>query len=285
VHSKALFSILRHPGLRNSCLTTLGARAMFWYGIMYLLTRVHVLTYSRQDLFAALIFNSERDKSLAVLEKVLWRRQVQPRTPSILPKGFIKHQDLLPRELLCCIEDIVELQTTIQEMKKSSIDRTKISNMLADVESRLASEAQSCQDSGSVAECCRIAAFITCFLSFTETWANALIPCRLSDLLQKRLSESIENPIWSKRRNLQLWCILTGACVTFLNTGYLEGLEQDWINLSFGLRTHFLQHPEEEFDASDFDSALKDFIYSNCLLQQRMTVIAWSSLELGLLIE
>jgi hypothetical protein len=231
---------------------------------------------SRQDLFAALLTNSKRHDINSTLGKVQWMRQLRPRAFSMPPKGFIQHQEVLPQELLSCIEDILELQSAIFLMKKSSINRIAISNMLADIESRLASES----NTGPVAECCRIAALITCFLSFTDTWANALIPCRLSDLLRMHLHDSIENPAWCKRKNLQLWFILVGSSATVLNNGCVENLERKWTDLSIDLQAHSSRSSQDEFNAACVGSALTDFIYCDYLLQQRLIVPAWSSLEL-----
>lgn len=76
---------------------------------------------------------------------------------------------MLSDELLNCIQDIVELQQIVLRMKHSSIDRLELSNRQASIESRLEFEGRACKTLGPVAECCCVAALITCWLSFTET--------------------------------------------------------------------------------------------------------------------
>ena len=108
----------------------------------------------------------------------------RPRIPT-LPVGFFKHREVLSEELLNCLQDIVDLQATFVKMKSSAFDTGKLCGMQASIESRLGCEGPICKKVGPTAGCCRLAAFITCFLSFTDIWANFLIPCKLSDMLWK----------------------------------------------------------------------------------------------------
>lgn len=198
----------------------------------------------------------------------MWRRETRPNPLSSLPKGFLEHHDALSEEILYCIEDIVELQATIQNMTKSSVDRLQLSNMQASIESRLAFEAQACSDFNPIAGCCCIAALITCFLSFTQTWANPLIPCRLSKLLRERLKQSLHSLIWSKRRNLQIWLALVGSYASLLDNGQVDRLQESWNKLVIqvlGLRSE--RSVEQWLCESDMKSAQEDFIYCNESMQ------------------
>jgi hypothetical protein len=235
---------------------------------------------SRQDLFAALLINSERHETHTAFPQIQWRRQIQPHTLSTLPNGFDQHREVLPQELLSCVEDILQLQATSSKTNKSSYSY-ELSNMQASIESRLAFAQQVCKQAGPVAECCRIAIFITCFLSFTETWANPLIPCRLSDLLLTGLNDSLSSPVWINRRNLQVWLILTGSCATLLNNGCVENLEVKWADLSRLFPTSCSNLSPDEISAAWVESALQDFIYSEYLLQRRLSIPAWSALEMN----
>jgi hypothetical protein len=176
---------------------------------------------------------------------------------------------------LICIEDVMELQAKILEMKDPSINPLELSNMQASIESRLAFEEGNCNELGPIAECCRIALLFICFLSFTETWTNSLVPCRLSDILRLCLSKSIEDPIWSKRRNIQTWFLFIGSCVTVLNVGYVENLSQKWTGLLNVFRTCYSELIQDELNAI-FQSAKQDFIYYNHLLPQRFSVTVWN---------
>jgi hypothetical protein len=198
-----------------------------------------------------------------------------------MPQGFLQHQEVLPDELLNCLEDIAELQAAVLEMRKSTIDRIALSNMQASIESRLAFEDSACKKMGVVAECCRVAALITCFLSFTDTWANALIPCRLSDILQTRLRTSIASPIWAGRRNLQIWIVLVGSYATVLNNGFVDDLHRKWTELSALFHAPSSGHPPEGFNAVCIESATQDFMYCSHLLERRLSVPAWAALELS----
>lgn len=211
------------------------------------------------------------------IPQVQWRRQVQPLPLStLLPKGFIRHQKVLPIEVLDCIQDIIELQETLSNMKStSSIDRLHLSNMQASIESRLASEETRCKNMSPVAECCRIAALILCFLSFAETWANPLIPCRLSDQLRVTLHESITDVAWVDRRDLQRWVVLVGSYTTSLNRGMVADLDSDWLALAGQLRTHGPMSFEGELKSHSVDSVLHEFVYCDGMVQERLNIPAW----------
>jgi hypothetical protein len=174
----------------------------------------------------------------------------------------------------------MELQAKILKLKEPLINPLELSNMQASIESRLAFEEGNCKELGPIAECCRIALLIICFLSFTETWANSLIPCRLSDILRLCLSKSIEDPIWSKRRNIQTWFLFIGSSVTVLNVGYVENLSQKWTGLLNLFRTCYSELTTDELNAI-FRSAKQDFIYCDRLLPQQFSVSVWSEFEIA----
>ena len=233
----------------------------------------------RQDLFASLLINSERKETHAAIVHVHWRREFQPCVLPLLPQGFARHRDILPSELVDCIEDIVELQDTTLKVVNSLVDRLTISDMQACIESRLAFASQACRDLGPVVECCRIATVMTCFLSFMDVWANALIPCKLSDLLRRRLEDSMTNAVWFQRRDLQVWLLLVGSGVTFLNQGHVHDLSQTWAVLLARFRLHCLSLPQLDLDRSCIHRALNDFIYFKDVQQRRLSVLGWSELD------
>ena len=213
------------------------------------------------------------------LPRVHWRRSIYPQLPTTLPVGFLKHRGILSTELLECLEDILELQFTVGSMRKSTFDRLHLSNMQASIESRLAFEKRACRN--HVAECCRIAALMTCFLSFTKTWANALVPCRLSDQLRKLLHSSMESPIWSRRRDLQIWLLLVGSSICITETAHVDDLQRKWRLLLDRFRLHSMVRIHEKPERSDLEGALSDFIYCESWMLQRNQVPGWSELELA----
>lgn len=187
---------------------------------------------------------------------------------------------MLPDELLDCFQDIVELQATASKKSRDSpINHEELSNMQASIESRLAPKPGVCKRADLIADCCRIAGLITCFLSFTDIWANALIPCRLSDLLRVRLQDSITDLDWIGRRDLQLWLLFTGSTVTTLGNGHMDGLDREWNDLLDSFHMQFTRLPRSEINKSHVESALNDFIYCDVLVERRSRIPAWSALE------
>jgi hypothetical protein len=65
-----------------------------------------------------------------------------------------------------------------------------------------------------------------------------------------------------------------------VNQGFVENLDQNWASLSAHFRKHCLELAENDFSHRSVESAMNDFIYWGHLLQQRLTVPAWSKLEL-----
>lgn len=225
------------------------------------------------------MIQSDRCDTHLILPSFQWRREIQPQVHLSLPLGFAEHQEELSQTVRYCIQDILELQATVLEMKNTSIDRLRLSNMQASIESRLAFEEEACQTLGPVAECCRIALLITCYLSFTETWINPLIPCKLSALLWMRLHDAVDSSVWSQRRDLQTWLLLVGSYVTILNNGYVNGLAQKWDDLLTQVSHHFLPGQPLKTNRGHLHSALTGFIYTERLLNQRHSVRSWAHLE------
>jgi hypothetical protein len=235
----------------------------------------------RQDLFGALLIKSKRYESYSNLPQVRWPREELPYFPPRLPKGLTKHREVLPTELLNCIEDIMTLQATVSRMRTTALNRLELSNMQASIESRLASGEHACQTLGPVAECCRLAALIVCFMSFTDTWANALVPCRLAAMLQICVDDSLKSSDWSQRRTLQVWILLVGSCVTLVDNSHVDGLTQKWHESLVRFVGYYeeLMQDECNLDSADVQSLLEDYVYCDRLVQQRLSIRGWPELE------
>jgi hypothetical protein len=97
-HAQGLSNALEFITRRGKVLTPDAKRAMFWL-----------------DLYGAELANSKRQMSYSdVLDKVTWQREICPGKAPSLPIGFIRHQEALPRGLLECISDLIELQAFLR---------------------------------------------------------------------------------------------------------------------------------------------------------------------------
>ena len=227
-----------------------------------------------------LIDSEQRDLHLAPLE-VRWRRERGP-GPRTIPRGFLQHRDVVPDHLLDCFEDIVELQAAFLNSDVRPINFFNVDNMQASIESRLAYQGSTCKALGPIAECCRLAAYLTCFLSYTETWDNLLIPCRLSDRLRALLDYSLEQSAWVQHRALQAWLLLVGSCTATMDRGYVEGLKERWNELLKRFTKYCSNLPKSEMNTGILTSALEAFIYCNDWLRKRRDIRGWLDLELTL---
>jgi hypothetical protein len=217
--------------------------------------------------------DSDRHETHLNLVQVQWRREqaLPHRQFPDPPYGFLQALDVLPGDLIDCIKDITELQFTVQSTKDQLAQRVLLSNMQASVESRLATCAS--DSPSAITQCCSLALLIISFFSFTDTWGNALIPCRLSDKLRAALQDSITSSEWSDHRSLQMWCFLVGSIVSPLNEGYVESLCQRWNELSEMVRELGVA------SSKSITSAFQDFFYIESLMNERLNVPAWAKLE------
>lgn len=217
--------------------------------------------------------DTNRHETHLNLVQVRWQREeaLPQRLFPDPPDGFLRLLNILPKDLVDCVMDITQLQSTVQSAKDPMAKRILLSNMQASIESRLATCAS--DSSSAIPRCCSLALLIVCFFSFTDTWGDALIPCRLSDMICVALQESITSLDWSGHRNLQMWCFLVGVTVVPLNDGYVQFLSQRWNELSQSV------HDLGVASSESTTSALQDFYYVESLMSQRMGVPAWAQLE------
>ncbi|RFU78372.1 hypothetical protein TARUN_3894 [Trichoderma arundinaceum] len=142
VHTRGLADTLNLANRNGNGLTPAALRATFWL-----------------DLNAAVVLDSKRQMShLDLPQKVSWQREGCLQLWHLLPAGFARYRHTLPFELLACIVDIVELQTTLLagDMSPHACKFHEIDAMQASIESRLTFLAQECRQHGAVAEAVRL---------------------------------------------------------------------------------------------------------------------------------
>ena len=281
IHTQALLHIRKPwqmqmpmPTEEASCWTQLIMRAMFW-----------------QDLTAALVIGSKRHADACFsIPRPRWRRATSPTPFPSPPAGFKANADIIPAQLLHCIEDIIEMQElTSLPLLKVDADAFAIDNMQASIESRLAWDTADCAPLTPISDCVRLATLITCFLAFNKTWANSLVPSLLSDMLLKRFAGCITDQAWEgrRRRPLQVWCALAGSFVTTLPYHAVERLGERWSETLLVLATVCGQGrsrtAETEGGGVDYmHEALTKFVYCDGWVLERRRIKGWRQLESSL---
>ncbi|KAL6903877.1 hypothetical protein GGI43DRAFT_432577 [Trichoderma evansii] len=219
VHTRGLSEILKLFKSNGGSLIPAVLRAAFWL-----------------DLNAAIVVDSKRQMShLDLPQRVSWQREGHQQFWHLLPVGFARHKYTLPHELLACIVDIVELQATLFARNVPQRRRTskfhELDAMQASIESRLAFQVQECRQHGVVAEAIRLAVFMCCYCSWTETWNDSLIPCRLAEMLLDLLEPTILlypqqlTTTWLQHIDVLLWLLLVGCNVAMSEWGDQLGLK------------------------------------------------------------
>lgn len=281
LHSQGLLKAIQSGKVQ---LTPAALRAIFW-----------------QDLFASVLLSTPRRMTHTVLpNQVQWLRIRGFLRP--IPNGFVRHRAALPDNLLECIQDILELQTAATNCHEERVRKyTQLDTMQADIESRLAFQADACRGFGPVATATRLAIFIVTYAAFTETWNSSYVPGRLAEQLLNILEpslhqisgyESEEAPdVWSSRRDLQLWLLFIGSSIAELDNGFAENIRHRygqalrlygqnvarafWVDKDPAAR-------EKGLGATTrmMQSALHDFLYPKCWYEQRLGIMEWFELEL-----
>ena len=226
-----------------------------------------------------MLIHSKRRLSHLALPQVCWRREILPKMAKRIPIGFAMHRKVLPDDLMDCIEDIVELQSQTNHYASNDFH---IDDMQASIESRLAFQGRACRTFGVVAECCRLAAYICCYVSFMETWANSFIPSRLSAMLLKLLSNSLGTSVWSLRHNLLLWLAFVGSRIADIDKGHVDDLRAQYGRLLVRIREEASSWQGVGTCGNPLRSALRDFVYCRNWLPWRMNTREWFVLEMFL---
>lgn len=276
VHTRGLSEILKVVNNNGGYLTPAVLRAAFWL-----------------DLNAAIVVGCKRQMShLDLPQRVSWQREERPQFWRLLPVGFARYSHALPYELLACIVDIVELQAALcagnvpqssQAPKFHELDA-----MQASIESRLAFQVQECREYGVVAEAVRLASFMCCYCSWTETWNDGLIPCRLAEMLLDLLEPTILlyphqlTATWLQHLDILIWLLLAGSNVIMSEGGDQLGLKSRQSCLVNSVTSLFdtLCSYDGMNLGQQLQDGLTDFIYADVWLRQRLYIKEWSELEL-----
>lgn len=273
VHTRGLSEILKLVKNNSGCLTPAVMRAAFWL-----------------DLNAAMVVGSKRQMShLDLPQRVSWRREEQSQLWQLLPVGFVRYSHALPYELLACIVDIVELQATLcAENVPQAPKFHELDAMQASIESRLAFLVQECRQHGVVAEAIRLAIFMCCYCSWTETWNDRLIPCRLAEMLLDLLEPTILlypqqlTTTWLHNLDILLWLLFVGSNVVMSERGdelNLKSRQSCLINSVTSLFDTLFNYEGINI-RQRLDNGLADFIYADVWFRKRAYIKEWSKLEL-----
>lgn len=277
VHTRGLSEILKLVNNSDGgCLTPAVLRVAFWL-----------------DLNAAIVVGCKRQMShLDLPQRVSWQREERPQCWHLLPVGFARYSHVLPYELLACIVDVVELQATLFARKVPHTPQTskfrELDAMQASIESRLAFQVQECRQHGVFAEAIRLAVFMCCYCSWTETWNDRLIPCRLVEMLLDLLEPTILlypqqlTTTWIHRIDVLLWLLLVGSNVVMSERGDQLGLKsrQSCLINSVTSLVDTLCNYNDINLRQTLQAGLTDFIYADVWLRQRLYIKEWSELEL-----
>lgn len=273
VHTRGLSEILKLVKNNSGCLTPAVLRAAFWL-----------------DLNAAIVVGCKRQMShLDLPQRVSWQREEQSQLWQSLPVGFVRYSHALPYELLACIVDIVELQATLcagnvpQAPKFHELDA-----MQASIESRLAFLVRECRQHGVIAEAIRLAIFMCCYCSWTETWNDRLIPCRLAEMLLDLLEPTMLlyaqqlTTTWLQDLDILLWLLFVGSNVVMSERGdqlNLKSRQSCLINSVTSLSDTLCNYDGINIKQK-LENGLTDFIYADVWFRQRVYIKEWSKLEL-----
>ena len=96
------------------------------------------------------------------------------------------------------------------------------------------------------------------------------------------MDDSMSSSAWSQRRDLQLWLLLTGSCVTAVDDGTVNGLTQKWDVLIRRVHVSYLELPQNELGQISIASVMEDFVYCHHLLPKQWKLPAWADLETSL---
>jgi hypothetical protein len=268
VHTRALSEILKLVDRIGGCLTPAVLRARFWL-----------------DLNASTVLGCKRHMfHLDLPQQVSWQREERSQFRFSLPVGFARYSHTLPGELLDCILDIIELQTTLFARNVPQASQTskfhELDAMQASIESRLVSQIHACRQYGIIAEACRLAVYMCCYCSWTETWNDMLIPCRLAEMLLDLLEPTILlypqqlTATWLHHVDILLWLLLVCSSVAMSERGDQLGLKSRQSCLISSVAS--LVDNLRDYCGMNLRQALQDgladFIYADVWLRQRLSI-------------
>ena len=213
---------------------------------------------SRQDLFSAILTGSQRIVSHDTFAELYWRRDFLLSSIFQLPTGFELYKNVLGNDFSEVVKDIKALQTMREGIDTNWGDPVSImhlDNQQASIESRLYELGKSPTRLVNPAlYCSNHAAYLCTYSLFTEVWASAMIPTRLTcDLLETLRASDVE-VLMLEYIDLFTWIICTGGC--------FAGSEQIQTEFALLLSCH-IQKQGLRVDETGILPILRDFIWSD----------------------
>ncbi|KIW89772.1 uncharacterized protein Z519_09929 [Cladophialophora bantiana CBS 173.52] len=261
-HSEGLYKLLEHCHADGTQLRSEILHAVFWQHLLGTALVCGQHHFQPPD-FRGLLGRSE-DFPISSLPA--------------LPLGFALHEEVISNDVLLCIRNVLYLQ---ELATAGTTDQNKMEDLQISIQSRLVFDEESCKKLGPLAECCRLAVYIVCYMTSTPTWRSAFVPLRLAERLLAYLDKSFATDLWRYRRDLFLWLLLVGMSVgrgrncfaVELASRYQEFVDKviedvsNWDELKDG---HKALH-----------NVVRRFIYARDWVAKRHQISRWTDLEMG----
>lgn len=202
----------------------------------------------------------------------------------------MQHQEILSDEVLLCIREVVYLHTlsAMDTNTDNTNDGARIDHIQVSIESRLVFHEQACKRFGLVAECCRLATYIVCYVSHASSsaWNSSFVPLRLAEKILTHLEMTSASELWVGRRDLFLWFLLVGASVCRYGTNcFALALMPQYERLIARVFEEAKFWTDVDDDGSlVVQGALEGFIYAPDWVQNRHVIPNWVALEKLLLL-
>jgi hypothetical protein len=244
-----------------------------------------------QDLFASVLVSTPRQFSTADLPPSARWLPSNTATKPAIPAGFLRHAGFLPPTLLEAARDLLTLQAEVARNK----NQWQLEPIQATIESLLASSLGECKQHGIPALATRLALFIIAYMSYMETWDFSLIPGKLAQQLIALIEPGMAcagdvfgyhdhiAALWSmdgEAGDLLLWLLLVGSQAARADGGVVEGLQERYVTaLQQCQHTALLGWSFDNMPARNLARALEDFIYLPGMVDNRLTLPEWATLE------
>ncbi|OAL33384.1 hypothetical protein AYO20_07395 [Fonsecaea nubica] len=195
-----------------------------------------------------------------------------------LPLGFVLHEDVISSDVLLCIRYVLYLQELVGI---GTTNRETIEDLQASIQSRLVFHEDSCKKMGQIAECCRWAVYIVCYMTSTPTWTSAFVPLRLAEKLLAHLDKSLGTDLWRYRRDLFLWLLLVGMSVGNGRNCFAVELASRYQDFTDKVIEDVQKWDELRDGAKALNNVVKRFIYAQDWVAKRHLLPRWTDLEMS----
>ncbi|OAP61400.1 hypothetical protein AYL99_03603 [Fonsecaea erecta] len=261
-HSEGLYKLLEHCHADGTQLRSEVLHAVFWQHLLGTALVCNQHHFQQPD-FRGLLGRSEEFPTGSL---------------PALPLGFVLHEEVISGVVQLCIRNLLYLQELIAA---GTADHQKIEGLQISIQSRLVFHEEGCKKVGLIAECCRLAVYIVCYMTNTPTWTSAFVPLRLAEKLLSHLDKSLGTELWRYRRDLFLWLLLVGMSVSKGRNCFATELAsryQEFIDKAI----EDVQRWDEFKDGPKaLHNVVKQFIYVQDWVAKRHLISRWTDLEMG----